>query len=146
MAQQPKLKLEGIQNLSIGIAGQPLGLAVGPSKTAHLVYVTVVTNSGHLPQWQFKTLVSDGVTAKLHIGTADGQFWWIIPSRTQLPNAVGLAPGEQFASTIILNIGTNTLEASFQPGGFLAPIGAPSGFYFATNNEASAQLNFFATS
>jgi hypothetical protein len=145
VAEQTKLKLEGIQNLSIGIAGQPLGLAIGP-RTGTPGYVTVVTNSGHLPEWQVKTLASDGVTAKLHIGTVDGQFWWIIPSRIQLPDAVGLAPGEQFASTIILNIGNNTLRASFQPGGFLAPIGGPSGFYFATNNEASAQLNFFATS
>jgi hypothetical protein len=144
VAQQTKLRLEGSQNLSIGIAGQPLGLAIGP-RTGTPGYVTVVTNTGHLPEWQVKTLASDGVIAKLHIGTVDGQFWWIIPSRTQLPDAVGLAPGENFASTIILNIGNNTLEASSQPA-YLAPIGGPSGFYFATNNEASAQLNFFATS
>jgi hypothetical protein len=144
VAQQTKPNLAGSQNLSIGIAGQPLGLAVG-LENGTPGYVSVVTNSGNLPQWQFKTLGSDGVIAKLHIGTADGQFWWIIPAANQLPDAVGLAPGENFASTIILNIGANTLEAAFQPGGFLAPTGGPSGFYFATNNEASAQLNFFAT-
>ncbi|MEA2892220.1 MAG: hypothetical protein QOI05_3013 [Bradyrhizobium sp.] len=139
-----KMNLSGTQNLSIGLANQPLGLAVGVENGTP-AYVRVVTNSGNLPQWQFKTLGSDGVTAKLHIGTADGQFWWAIPGNSQLPNAVGLAPGENLASTIILNIGANTLEASFGPGGFLAPTGGPSGFYFATNNNASAQLNFFAT-
>jgi hypothetical protein len=145
MAQQTKPNLAGTQNLSIGIAGQPLGLAIG-RQNGTPGYVSVVTNSGNLPEWQFKTLASNGETAKLHIGTADGQFWWAIPGNSQLPNAVGLAPGEDFASTIILNIGANTLEAPFGPGGFLAPLGGPSGFYFATNNNASAQLNFFATS
>jgi hypothetical protein len=138
-----KMNLSGTQNFIIGIAGQPLGLAVGLENGAP-GYVSVVTNSGNLPKWQIKTFGSDGVTAKLQIGTADGQYWWAIPGGTQFPNAVGLAPANN-ASTIILNIGADTLEASFQPGGFLTPTGGPSGFYFATNNNASAQLNFFAT-
>jgi hypothetical protein len=140
---EAKLRSEGSQLLGVGIAGQPLCLGVG-LQNGTPGYVSVVTNSGNPYAWQFVILGSNGQTTKVNIGTQDGQFWWIVPGGNPFPDCVSLIPGQGAASTIIVE--NNTLNAAFGPGGFLAPTGGPSGFYFATNNEASAPVNFFATS
>lgn len=81
---------------------------------------------------------------KCRIGNLDGHWTWATPGDAQ-PNCVGLVPGAlDTGATIILNTNNNTLEAAFGPGGFMAPIGSPQGFYFALNNNASAPLNFFS--
>jgi hypothetical protein len=139
-----KLKSTGTQLMGVGIAGQPLCLGMGNQKGSG--YVSVVTNSGNPYQWQFVILGSDGQTIKLYIGTGDGQSWWTIPGDNPFPGCVSLMPGGQdVASTIIYDNATGSLNAAFGPNGYLAPIGGPSGFYFATNNQASSPVVFFAT-
>lgn len=142
---EAKLGSEGSQLLGVGIAGQPLCLGVG-LQNGTPSYVSVVTNSGNPYAWQFVILASNGQTTKLNIGTQDGQFWWIVPGGNPFLNCVSLAPGQGAASTIIFEGDNNTLNAPFGPGGFLAPTGGPSGFYFATNNDSSSPVIFFASS
>lgn len=140
-----KLKANGTQLLGIGIAGQPLALGFGNVAGAN--YVSVVTNSGNPYQWQVVSLGTDGRTTKLFIGKPDGSAWWTIPGNDPLPNCVSVVVGSQEkASTIILDNAAQTLSAAFQPGGFLAPIGGPQGFYYATNSPASSPVIFFAIS
>ena len=140
-----KLKADGTQLLGVGIAGQPLALGLGNVQGNR--YVSVVTNSGNPYQWQFVTLGSNGQTTKMHVGTPDGQSWWTIPGNNLMPNCVSVVQGsERVASTIIYDNATNSLNAAFGPGGFLAPTGGQSGFYYATNNQASSPVVFFATS
>ena len=142
---EAKLKAEGTQLLGIGIAGQPLALGFG--NVAGADYVSVVTNSGNPYQWQVVSLASDGRTTKLHIGKPDGSAWWTVPANDPLPNCVNVVVGgQEKASTIILDNAANTLRAAFQPGGFLAPTGGQQGFYYATNNQASSPVVFFAIS
>ncbi len=135
----------GVYVVGIGIAGQPLCLGIG-NQNGTPSFVSVVTNSGNPTMWQVEILSSNDGVYKCRIGNLDGHYTWSTPGDA-LPNCVGLAPGDlDTGATIILNSnnGTPTLEAAFQPGGFMAPTGGPNGFYFALNNKASAALTFFA--
>ena len=129
--------------VGIGIAGQPLALGIG-NQNGTPSFVSVVTNSGNPTMWQLAILSSNDNIYKCQIGNLDGHWTWATPGNA-LPNCVGLVPGDlNTGATIILDSNAGTLSAAFQPGGFMAPIGGPSGFYFALNNNASAALTFFA--
>ena len=142
---QATLKTSGTQLLGVGIAGQPLCLGLGNMAGAR--YVSVVRNSGNPYQWQFVFLASLGETTKYYIGTQDGQAWWTVPADNPLPNCVSVAPVPQNqAATIIYNSITQTLSPADPPGGFLAPIGSSSGFYFSTEADTSSRVDFYATS
>jgi hypothetical protein len=142
---QAILKNAGTQLLGVGIANQPLCLGLGNMAGAR--YVSVVRNSGNPYQWQFVFLASLGNTTKYNIGTQDGQAWWTVPANDPLPNCVSVAPGPQSrASTIVYNYMTQTLYPADPPGGFLAPMGSSSGFYFSTEANASSPVDFYATS
>jgi hypothetical protein len=143
MAEVKLKKAEGTQLLGVGIAGQALCLGLGNKAGAR--YVSVVRNSGNPYQWQFVFLASVGEITKYYIGTQDGQAWWTVPANNPLPNCVAVAavPRER-ATTILYDDITQTLNVF--DGGFLAPIGSSSGFYFSTEAAASSRVDFYATS
>jgi hypothetical protein len=137
-----KLKTTGTQLVGVGIAGQALALGFG--NVVGIGFVSVVTNSGNPYQWQFVNVGSDGQSSKFLIGTQDGQSWWRIPGNNLMPNCVSIDQGPQsIASTIVYDYATSTLNASSNPQ-FLAPTGGAAGFYFATNNQASSPVVFYA--
>lgn len=134
----------GVYVMGIGIANQPLALGIG-NQNGTPSFVSVVTNSGNPTMWQVQVVSTDGNGSyKCLIGDQYGHWVWATPGNA-MPNCVGLRAGDLDTSdTIILNANTSTLEAAFGPGGFMAPIGGPNGFYFALNNNASAPLTFFS--
>ena len=143
MAEVKLKRAEGTQLLGVGIAGQALALGLGNKAGSR--YVSVVTNRGNPYQWQFVFLASLGEITKYQVGTQDGQAWWTVPANGPLPNCVGVVAGpRERATTILYDDITQTL--SVFDGGFLAPIGSSSGFYFSTEAEASSRVDFYATS
>ena len=135
--------IPGVYVVGIGIAGQPLALGIG-NQNGTPSFVSVVTNSGNPTPWQLEIVSSNGSGIyKCQISDLDGRYFWVTPGDA-LPNCVGLVLGGNVGATMILNADAGTLEAAFGPGGYMAPTGGPNGFYFALNNNASAQLTFFA--
>jgi hypothetical protein len=108
-------------------------------------YVSVIlAAAGVIPRWQAVFLATDGTTAKYNFGTESGEYWWFVPWHEPFPNSVGLAPNQDAAATIIVNLAPDnyTLEAAGLEGGYMAPMGGPTGFYLATDAPASAQVYF----
>ena len=132
----------GVYVVGIGIAGQPMALGIG-NQNGTPSFVSVVTNSGNPTPWQLEVLSSNDSIYKCQISDLDGRYFWVTPGDA-LPNCVGLVLGGNVGATIILDANAGTLSAAFHPGGFMAPIGGPNGFYFALNNNASAALTFFS--